>query len=162
MRTFYAALPSARRRHLRQEIAEYFFTFGGTRIWTRSHRTPKSWKIIRAKALPCPCRMPFALILHAKKSHARKKGCLSDNLNVMKSEMTSLQLQERSRNKRVQLHLSRNRRISCHAALQHIKKSKVKGSLVPGWFSGNMMTLRDRFIMQEAVDMEAPEHRIIE
>ena len=106
--------------------------------------------------------MPFALILHAKKSHARKKGCLSDNLNVMKSEMTSLQLQERSRNKRVQLHLRRNRRISCHAALQHIKKSRVKGSLVPGWFSGNMMTLRDRFIMQEAADMEVPEHQIKE
>lgn len=42
MRTFYAALPSARRRHLRQEIAEYFFTFDGTRIWIRSHCTPKS------------------------------------------------------------------------------------------------------------------------
>ena len=38
----------------------------------------------------------------------------------------------------------------------------VKGSLVPGWFSGNMMTLRDRFIMQEAADMEVPEHQIKE
>lgn len=86
MRTFYAALPSARRRHLRQEIAEYFFTFGGTRIWTRSHRTPKSWKNIRAKAAPCPCRMSLALTLHAEKSHERSQGCMSDNLNVMQKK----------------------------------------------------------------------------
>lgn len=105
--------------------------------------------------------MPLALILHAEKSHARKKGCMSDNLNVMKSEMTSLQPQEQSRNKRVQLHLRRNRRVSSHAAL-HLKKSMAKGSQVPGWFFGNMMTLRDRFIMQEAADMKVPEHKIKE
>ena len=75
--------------------------------------------------------------------------------------MTSLQPQEWSRKKRVQLHLRRNRRVSSHAAL-HLKKSMMKGSQVPGWFFGNMMTLRDRFIMQEAADMEVPDHQIKE